>query len=144
MWISERKGGLVIAGILFSIGVVWILVSRTMPYGEFTVPGPGFFPCLLGVLLCGVSSALGIHTFLRRTPTQVRVGHLRIGSTVAALLGLAFFFESLGFVLSITLFLSVLLKTLSHLKILPCILWAAAGAIIAYLFFQLLLGIQLP
>ena len=144
-WTStERSGELVIAGVLFCIGLFGILNSRAMPPGEFSVPGPGFFPILLGVLLCSVSLALGIQTFFNRTSQGVKVGHHHIWSTIIALIIVGVFFELLGFILMITLFVGFLLKILSNLRWIACILWAIAAAISAYLFFYLLLGIQLP
>lgn len=144
MRVSERKGEMVVAWVLFFIGLLWILVARTMPYGEFSVPGPGFLPTLLGALLCGVSLALGISLLLQKTTERVKIGHSYIWAITAALFLVAFFFERIGFILTITLFLSFSLKMLSNLKWIACILWAAAGAIVAFLFFNTLLGIQLP
>lgn len=144
-WTStERSGELVISGILFCIGLYWMIESRVMPKGEFLVPGPGFFPVLLGALLCIVSLALGVQTFLNRTTRQVKIGHPYIWSTIIALIVVAVFFERLGFILMIALFVGFLLKILSSLRWMTCILWAIVGAVSAYLFFKLLLGIQIP
>jgi hypothetical protein len=144
-WTSTERGGeLVIAGILFCIGLFWIIESRYMPRGEFSVPGPGFFPILLGVLMCLVSGALGVQRFLDRTSGQVKIGHPKIWSTIVAIIVLAVFFERLGSIVMIALFVAFLLKILSHLRWYACILWGIAAAISAYLFFDPLLGIQLP
>jgi putative tricarboxylic transport membrane protein len=145
MWTpTDRSGDLVIAGILFCIGLVWILESLVMPHGEFSVPGPGFFPTLLGVLLCGVSFLLGARTLFSRTTQPVKIGHLHIWSTIMALMVLAFFFERLGFIITTALFVGFFLKMLSAMRWIPCILLSVAAAISAYLFFDFLLGIPLP
>ena len=144
-WTStERSGELVIVGIIFGVGLLMILVSIAMPRGEFSVPGPGFFPTLVGVLLCSISFALGVQKFFNKTSQRVKIGHRSIWSTIIALIVVGVFFERLGFILVIALFLGFLLKILSNLRWIACILWAIAAAISAYLFFDLLLGIQLP
>jgi putative tricarboxylic transport membrane protein len=145
MWTStERTGELAITGILFCIGLFVILASRNMPRGEFAVPGPGFFPRVLGLTLCLVSLVLGIRIFLHKTTQQVKIGHRYIWSTIIAIIVLAFFFERLGFILATALFVGFLLRILAHLRWIPCILWAVGAAISAYLLFDLLLGINLP
>ncbi len=144
MRVSERNGELVIAGVLCFIGILWIVLAGAMPYGEFSVPGPGFLPALLGALMCGVSLALGIRLFWSKPGRPIHIGHPRIWITIAALILLAVIFEPLGFFLTITLFVALILKLLSPMKWVACSLWAACGALVAYLFFDLLLGIQLP
>jgi putative tricarboxylic transport membrane protein len=144
-WTSaERSGELVIAGILFCIGLFWIIESLLMPFGEYSVPGPGFFPIWLGVLLCIVSVTLGVQRFLDRDSVQVKIGDPKIWFTIIAVIVLAVFFERLGFILMITLFVAFFMNILSHSRWYACILWGIAAAISAYLFFDLLLGIQLP
>src|SRR5512143_3368017 len=103
--VSEKTGDMVISGILFSIGLVAILLSRYMPPGEFSVPGPGFFPTLLGAFLCMVSGAQAVRLLARNGGSSVvRIGHPHIWATLAALLGVAASFETLGFIPVIALF----------------------------------------
>lgn len=116
-----------------------------MPKGEFSVPGPGFFPTLLGILLCLTSLALAVQRYLNKGSTQrVKIGHPYIWSTLLVIAVLSAFYEGLGFVITIGLFVGVLLKILSHLNWKHCLFWAIAAAVASYLFFSFLLGIQLP
>jgi hypothetical protein len=116
-----------------------------MPHGEFSVPGPGFLPTLLGVLLCGVSLALGIRGLLHRTTTErIEIGHPYIWSAIVAICVLAFFLEPIGFIPTIALFVGFFLKTLSERGWVASIVLGTAAAICAYLFFNRLLGIYLP
>lgn len=146
MWSpTERRGHLAISVIFFCVGLFSILAARAMPFGEIFVPGPGFFPTLLGGLLCVVSLAEFVCNLPRGgTTKRVEIGHWRIWSTVTAIIVLGFLFEPVGFILGITLFVVFLLKILSPLKWMACILWAVASAIIAYLLFNFLLDITLP
>ena len=142
---TERRGELVIAGILFCIGLVGVLMSRAMPKGEYMVPGPGLFPALLGLLLCGVSLAFIVRLALHKGARNVvNVGHRYIWATTAAIILVSLFLERLGFILVMTFFVGFLLRLLSRLGWIACILWAFAGAVSAYLFFDSLLGVQLP
>jgi len=142
---TQRNGELVIAGIIFCIGLGGALMSRSMPKGEYMVPGPGLFPALLGTLLCVVSLAFIVRLALSKSDKKVvEVGHRYIWATTAAIILVSIFLERLGFILVITFFVGFLLKLLSNLGWIACILWAVAGAIAAYLFFDSLLGVQLP
>ncbi len=142
---TERVGELVITGVLFCIGLFSVLMSRDMPKGEFSVPGPGFYPTILGFVMCSFSIALGIRVFLYyRTTKRVEIGHPYIWFTTVALIIVAILFERIGFIPMIALFIVFLLRILSHLRWVSCILWAIAGAVTAYLLFDLLLGVQLP
>jgi hypothetical protein len=141
---TERSGDLVIAGVLFCIGLIWIIGSLGMPRGEFAVPGPGFFPTMLGTLMCVASFALGLHTLLVKSTQRVRIGHPYIWSTIMAMLMVSIVFERLGFIATMALFVGFFLKLLSGLRWIPCTAFSIAAAVGAYLFFNLLLGIQLP
>jgi len=143
--VREKTGDTVISGILFSIGLVAIFLSRFMPPGEFSVPGPGFFPTLLGTLLCMVSGIQAVRLVARKGGRSVvRIGHPHIWATLAALLGVAAFFETLGFVPVIALFVFFCLKTFSPLHWIACLVVAGAAAAGTFLFFNVLLGVQLP
>jgi putative tricarboxylic transport membrane protein len=147
MWKStERTGELVISGITFCVGFVGILMSRDMPKGEYSVPGPGVFPALLGILLCGVSLGLTVQILLRHKPAKkvVEIGNRYIWATTAAIIGISFLFERLGFILVMAFFVGFLLRLLSNLRWIACILWAFVASIAAYGFFHFLLGVQLP
>ena len=116
-----------------------------MPRGEFSVPGPGFLPTLLGIILCGVSLVMGIRCLLHRTATaRIEIGHPYIWSAIVAMFTLAFFLEIIGFIPAIALFVAFFLKTLSERGWLASIALGTVAAICAYLFFNRLLGIYLP
>ena len=145
MSITDRKGDLIISGILCAVGIFVILKARAMPYGEATVPGPGFLPMILGVLLLGISVILGIRALLSQgNPVRVQLGHRSMVSILVALVVLAGLLERLGFLPVMTLFVFLALKTLSSLKAWKCFLWGLVAAFAGYGFFGLLLGIPLP
>jgi len=141
---TQRTGDMVIAGALFCIGLIWVVGTVDMPRGEFSIPGPGFFPVVLGLALCGASLALGGSILMFRAAKRVSIGNTYIWSTPIALIALAILFERLGFVPSIALFIGFFLRLLSDLKWVTCVVAAVAAAIGAYLFFSYLLGVSLP
>jgi putative tricarboxylic transport membrane protein len=143
--VPERMGSLIAVLSLFALGALWILEAQRMPPGEFSVPGPGFFPTLLAACLCLATAGLGIQAWRGRTAEPpVQVGHRYIWATLGAILALAFIFERVGFICSMTLFVGFLLRVLSPLRwslLIPAAI-AAAGA--AYFFFGTMLGLRLP
>jgi len=142
---TERIGDVVISGVLFSIGLFSILFSCWMPRIQSAVTGPGTFPMLLGILLCVVSLALGVYTLLHRENNkEVEIGHSVAWTIPLAIIVVGVFFERLGFMPMIALFVGFFLKIISNLGWIACLLFAAAAAISAYLFFDLLIGVPLP
>ncbi len=144
MWcVSWRRAEAIIAIGLAGLGAYWVVGAWVMPAGEFSVPGPGFIPTLVGSLLFLV--AIGLLAARSRGATErVRLGHPHIWAALGAVVAVALLFERLGFFLTSALFLAVLLRLLSKLRWPALIAAAFAGAGVAHLFFAQLLGIQLP
>ena len=143
--VHERKGLIILSFILFTLGGVWLWISREMPTGEFSVPGPGFFPTLIGILFCFITLVLGIKSLFKKEINQcVQIGHPYIWSTIITIIILSFLYEGLGFLITITIFVGILLKILSPLGWKRSLFWGIVAAISSYLFFHFLLGIQLP
>lgn len=146
MWmVGERRAELVTGFVLSGLGVYWILDARAMPPGEFSVPGPGFVPTVVGAGLCVVTMALAVRAATRRGGDgEVSLGHPHIWAALVAVLGTSLLFERLGFLVTIVLFVATMLRVLSALRWPSLILAAVAAGLAAHLFFAELLGIQLP
>ncbi len=143
--VAERVGSLLGVLALFAVGALWILEAQRMPPGEFSVPGPGFFPTLLATGLCLATAGLALQAWRGRTAEPpVQVGHRYIWATLGAILALAFIFERAGFICSMTLFVGFLLRVLSPLRWFLLIPAAIAAAVAAYVFFGTVLGLRLP
>jgi hypothetical protein len=143
--LDETKGDLVLSGVLFAIGGYVIAEARAMPYADATVPGPGFLPMILGVMLCGVSLGLMIKAWLqRRAASSLRLGHVSMMPILLGLILLAALMERAGFVPMAGLFVFLSLFTLSSLRWWMSLCWAAFASLAAYGFFHLVLGIPLP
>jgi putative tricarboxylic transport membrane protein len=143
--LDERKGDLVLSGVLCAVGGFVIAEARAMPYADATVPGPGFLPMILGVMLCGVSLALMVKALLRRgRSSALQLGHVSMIPILLGLILLAALMERAGFVPMVGLFVFMSLVTLSSLRWWISLLWSVFAASAAYGFFHLVLGIPLP
>ena len=131
---------------LLLLGLFAIWQASGMPMGTAAMPGPGVMPIALGVLLA-LSALILIVRGGHAGPAAnaaVVLGHpfvaLGIGATAAA----GFLFERVGFQITSTLLLFVLLRSLSTLGTWRSLVAAVIATIVAGLFFQNLLGVSLP
>lgn len=140
-----RTGEMIIAIGLAMIGGAMVWGGGRMPAGSLAVPGPGFFPAILGVLL--VLASLGVLiTALRRSDNRVHVT-LGNGDVLAVVLALAIvppLFETLGAPLLFAVFLTGLLWRLAGLRWWVAVAGGLGGSAVAWGVFSYLLGVQLP
>jgi putative tricarboxylic transport membrane protein len=142
--LTRLERGISIALFVLAVFVVW--QSAGMPSGTLKLPGPGMLPMALGVLLALSSLAL-ILMSPRSGPSQaeaVIVGNRRIVVAFLALVIAGLLFERIGFLLTGTLFLFVLLWMLSPLGWLGSLVAGFAAALIMNLAFLHALGVSLP
>jgi hypothetical protein len=143
--VSARRGGIVVAAVLAAVGLVFAWQASLLDLGGFELPGPGFFPLVLGILVFAFAVLIAIEG-LRGAGEDgaVELGHRDVLIVFAALAAAAALFEPLGAYLSLGLFGAVLLVLLARVSI-PLAIGAAAVAMVAcWYFFQVLLGLQLP
>lgn len=140
-----RTGEMVIAVVLALTGGAMTWGAGRMPAGSLAVPGPGFFPAILGVLL--VLAGLGVLvSALRRSDNRVHVS-LGNGDVLAVVLALAIvppLFENLGAPLVFAVFLTGLFWRLAGVRWWLACVAGVGGSGIAWVLFSLLLGVQLP
>ena len=58
--VSARRGGMVVAALLAVIGLVFVWQASLLDFGGFDLPGPGFFPLVLGVVVFALSTLIAI------------------------------------------------------------------------------------
>lgn len=146
MHIRPHRLELSIAAIIFALGAFMAGTAWHMPMGTANLPGPGFMPLAIGLLLAAVSLAVAARCVATVAPAEkpAPLGHRFIYVTFAALLGVAWLFERIGFLISIFLFMFILLVALSSLNWWRAALGAAAAVAISYVFFGVVLGLNLP
>jgi putative tricarboxylic transport membrane protein len=143
--VSARRGGIAVAAVLAGLGLVFAWQASLLDLGGFELPGPGFFPLVLGILVFAFAVLIAIEGLRGAGAGEtVELGHRDVLIVLAALAAAAALFEPLGAYLSLGLFGTVLLVLLARVSV-PLAIAAAAVAMVAcWYFFQVLLGLQLP
>jgi putative tricarboxylic transport membrane protein len=112
----------------------------------FRLPGAGFFPLALGLILGLLSVLLWVMSILSSAPSWADAWPGRrevlylIGSIVAAV----WLFERLGFLLTMISFLALTMRVLGKVSWPKSIVLALVGSVAAYVVFGRVLRIALP
>ena len=139
-------------GVIFwlAVGLLLSLWSLSYNIGTLTQPGPGFYPLGLGSLLIFFSLILlgqGIRSSLttkKVSPFSVSGGSKRVAYAVLILLLLAFFFETIGYLITFFLLIMLLMAGAGLRNWKRILLVAFFSALGVYLVFILLLQQPLP
>jgi hypothetical protein len=144
MAVSERAGEAGVSLALAGGGLAMAVMGARMPLGSLALPGPGFFPVGLGVLLalCGLACAL--RAGIAGGRELVPLGGWRPWSTLGVLALAAFAFEPAGAVPTLAVMLAALFRILGGYAAWRCLAYAVAATAGAYLVFTRLLGVGLP
>jgi hypothetical protein len=143
--ICARRGGLIAAGLLGATGLLFAWQASLLDLGDIGLPGAGFFPLLLGCAVLAFSVVIGVEGW--RTPAsgeRIVFGHRDVLIVFAALLGVPSTFDTFGAYLTLGLFGATLLLFVARLSLLSTAVAVGSGAIVCWLFFQVMLGVQLP
>ena len=140
-----RYCGLFGAAGLAAIAVFFIIQASVLAWGSVALPGPGFFPLLLGIALLVCSIWIAAQLW-RGKPTgeNHELGHRDVVISMVALLLIAPAFERLGAYVTLGLFAFVLLVFVARVSVFIASASSAAGMAAVWYFFQILLGLQLP
>jgi hypothetical protein len=142
--VSARRGGIVVAAVLAGVGLVFAWQASLLDFGGFELPGPGFFPLVLGILVFAFAVLIGIEGLRGGEGDTVELGHRDVLIVLAALVAVAALFEPLGAYLSLGLFGAVLLVVLARVSVPLAVASAGIAMVACWYFFQVLLGLQLP
>jgi putative tricarboxylic transport membrane protein len=143
--VPSRVGELIVAAALLAAGVFLAWQSTSLPLGDIRSPGPGFFPFVLGIALSLLSLATEIRTVRQRGQSEVvSLGHVHIFVVFAALAVVALAFEHLGAYATLGLFTATLLRLVARTTPWRAAVGASLGMVAVWVFFKVLLGIQLP
>ena len=131
---------------LLASGVFFVWQAALLPFGRVGLPGPGFFPFALGIVLTLFALAI-LHGALRSGEAideAIFLGHRDVVLTLAALAGLALAFERIGAYVALGLFTAVLLLLVARAALWRVLLGASLGMVAVWLFFGVALGVRLP
>jgi len=140
-----------VAGVLILIvGVVLLIAAYPLPYMAENVPGPGFLPLWVsfGILASGaVVTAQALRGRLRPgepIPWPDLPGWRQVSVMLVALALALILFDELGFVITTTAFMTIVIFSLGVRSWLTLITAPIAAAAILYAVFALWLGVPLP
>lgn len=142
--IPTGVGELVMAAALLAVGIAFFWQSASLPFGTVGLPGPGFFPFVLGIALSVFALAIAIRSARQHRAGTVQLGHRDVLVVFAALAGVGFAFEPLGAYATLGLFTAALLLIVGRVPLWRAVFSASLGMAAAWAFFNLLLGVQLP
>jgi hypothetical protein len=143
--VRPRRGEAAVALALLAVATGVLVAAARMPRGTVALPGPGFYPGAVAVLLG--TAALVLLARARRDAGEedrVALGHGPVLVILGGLAGVALLFERIGFLPTMAGFLLLLFRTLSPLGWGRSAAAAVAAALAAWLFFERLLGVTLP
>jgi hypothetical protein len=163
--IGARRGGFIAAGALALTGVIFAWQAALLDLGQVGLPGPGFFPLALGLLLVLFSGVIALEGWLGSAKLgSVKLGSVKLGSaklgsakdeplefghpqvliTFAVLLAVPILFEPLGALIALGLLTVVLLVFIARVSPVLAVLSSALGMAACWYLFQELLGVRLP
>lgn len=133
----------------FCIGLVVLALSSKYSMGTLSEPGPGALPFGLGIILVLLSSILLFrswlfkgHVFERRLPFGPRYG--RVFLIILFLALDTFLLESLGYLLSIFLAISIAMFIMEPRRWVSSLLFGAIASLLSYALFDIWLNVSLP
>jgi hypothetical protein len=145
------------AGALALTGIIFAWQAALLDLGQVGLPGPGFFPLVLALLLAIFSAAIALEGWLSSAKDGAKdraketakdepleFGHPQVLITFAALLAVPILFEPLGALIALGLLSAVLLVFIARLSPLLAIVWSAVGMAASWYLFEELLGVRLP
>jgi len=143
--ISARRGGIGVAALLAITGLVFTWQATLSDFGDFALPGPGFFPLILAIMVVVLAVVIGVGDWLQVASREtVALGHRDVLIVLAAMLAVPPLFEPLGAFVTLGLFGAALLVFIARCSLLVAGLSAAIGMAACWYFFQVLLGLRLP
>ena len=144
-----RKKDLYSSLFFFLFGASFIIGSLRYPTWDRYGPGPGFFPLLLGILFSALSLLLLIGSIARQEEADKKEDGSQspIHRTVLylfVLFGFYFFFERLGFLLTLFFFMTGVLYLFGKRSIRSSLSISVLTTLFSYLIFARLLSVPLP
>ena len=144
--VSERIGEVVIALALLAAATFFIWQAALLPFGRVGLPGPGFFPFVLGVVLALLAIAVLVRILQNSSDNaqSVFLGHRDVLIALLAMAGLALAFERIDGYVALGAFTAALLLFVARTSVWRALLGVILGMVGVWLFFGIALGVRLP
>jgi hypothetical protein len=142
--VNTRRGAVLVAAMLGGTGAFFIWQALLVEVGTIALPGPGFFPLLLGALMITGAVGLSVQSWFFMQGEMIEIGHRDVLITASTLLGVPFLFERLGAYVSFAMLAIAMLVLIGRVAPGIAVIATAIGLAGCWLFFQIMLGLQLP
>jgi hypothetical protein len=143
--VPSRLAEAAVALALFATGLFFAWNALATPFGKVGLPGPGFFPFVLGIALVLLASGILYLIWRGNLETNaVYVGHRDVLLAVLAMIGVAIAFERVDSYLALGAFAAFLLLFVARAAPWRVVLGATLGMVAVWLFFNIALGVRLP
>ena len=144
--VVDRKRGEVFVGLaLAAFGVTLTALAWRMPAGSVSLPGPGFMPSAVGILLARTGAGCIVRTMAAKdAAATVNLGKLNAWGALATLAVAAFLFEPLGAPLTLAFAMAALFRLAGAYSLVRCVVFGVIASAVAWLVFTRLLGVGLP
>jgi len=143
--VSARLGEAIVALALLAAALFFIWQAALLPFGRVQLPGPGFFPFALGIVLGLFALAILYGTWRGAVDgSVVFAGHRDVLIVLAALAGVAFAFERAATYVVLGTFTGLLLLLVARAALWRVVLGATLGMVAVWAVFRLALGVRLP
>ncbi|HET9916860.1 MAG TPA: tripartite tricarboxylate transporter TctB family protein [Candidatus Binatia bacterium] len=144
-----KRLDLVAAAALAGLAGYVLFESRQLGFGSVRVPQTGFFPRVLGILLLLLALADLFRALRQAEPALFTekitgVGWIRLGATLATMLGFAVVLERVGFLVATFFLMVLLLRAIEAPRWPKVLLVALVTSVLSYGLFAWLLGVPLP
>jgi putative tricarboxylic transport membrane protein len=145
MSVDGRRGEALVGLVLTVFGIVLAALAWRMPAGSVSLPGPGFMPSVLGILLALVGAGCVARGLMaKEAPRRIDLGGLKAWGALAALGVAAFLFEPLGAPATMALAMAALFRLAGGYSPVRCAVFGMTASVVAWLVFTRLLGVGLP
>ena len=142
-----NKRDRIAAVVLICIGIFIIVESLKLPLGEFHMPGAGFIPLVLGIIMLGLSIAYLVISWKKTEEADSPWGRRELKRPLLASLGVFVYgllLDKVGFPVLTVLFMLYWLKVIELQNWRKSILIALATTVGLYLIFVYALRTALP
>jgi putative tricarboxylic transport membrane protein len=146
-----KKGDITFSVIAMGLSLWLILESQKFAYASKFGIGPGFFPFWLGIILAAFSLFKFILSLREKYDEDDRKPRLpgwgslgRLGLIMLIMAGFALVMSSLGFILTVFFFVSIILFVLEGDSLLKSIFYGVMFSAAVFLIFRYWLEVDLP
>ncbi|MGA2956854.1 MAG: tripartite tricarboxylate transporter TctB family protein [Thermodesulfobacteriota bacterium] len=132
------------------LGLMFVGGGLKMGLGPLNAPGPGFFPAVIGGVLSSLSAALFVTVSRKKGPPErenfwrQKRSWVKVFPSLLSLFFYLAFLDSLGYLLTTSLFIFFLLKFVGKKGWGASILMAVIVSLGSYAMFRMGLGVLLP